>query len=44
MRPGLSVARSTRLTLIPHLLYRNPRGLTAREMAGLCFQLSVAMT
>jgi predicted DNA-binding transcriptional regulator YafY len=31
-----SIGRAARLTKITHLLYRNPRGLTAREMAGLC--------
>ncbi len=36
MRPGDSLARSTRLTRIQHLLHQNPRGLTARELATLC--------
>ncbi|MBI4330811.1 MAG: WYL domain-containing protein [Chloroflexi bacterium] len=36
MRPGDILQRSTRLTRIQHLLHRNPRGLTARELADLC--------
>ena len=36
MEPGQSLARSTRLTQIQHLLHKNPRGLTTRELAELC--------
>jgi predicted DNA-binding transcriptional regulator YafY len=31
-----TIGRAARLTKITHLLYRNPRGLTARELARLC--------
>ncbi len=31
-----SIGRAARLTKITHLLYRNPRGLTSRELARLC--------
>jgi predicted DNA-binding transcriptional regulator YafY len=31
-----SIGRAARLTKITHLLYRNPQGLTARELARLC--------
>jgi len=31
-----AITRSIRLTQIQHLLYRNPRGLTTRELADLC--------
>jgi len=36
MEPGQSLARSVRLTQIQHLLYKNPEGLTTRELAQLC--------
>jgi len=36
MEPGRSLTRSVRLTQIQHLLYKNPEGLTTRELAQLC--------
>jgi len=33
---GQSLARSTRLAQMQHLLHKNPRGLTTRELANLC--------
>jgi len=36
MEPGESLARSTRLARIQHLLHKNATGLTSRELAALC--------
>lgn len=36
MEPGQSLARSTRLAQIQHLLHKNPRGLTTGELSKLC--------
>lgn len=36
MQGDLKLVRSIRLAQIQHLLYKNPRGLTTRELANLC--------
>jgi proteasome accessory factor B len=36
MKQGTSIPRSIRLSRLQHHLYRNPQGLTSRELADLC--------
>lgn len=36
MKGGTSIPRSVRLAKIQHFLYKNPKGLTSRELARLC--------
>lgn len=36
MEHGKSIPRAVRLAKLQHLLYKNPGGLTSRELAGLC--------